>query len=73
MLTMFFCFTDREIKEDFGMLLIPRDDTFQLKQVLCVLVFGLHVCMCTMCVPDAHRCQRRVPDPLKLKLQSTGL
>jgi hypothetical protein len=32
-------------------------------------VFCLHVCLCTMYMPRAHRGQKRVSDPLELELQ----
>jgi hypothetical protein len=34
---------------------------------LCIGVFCLHVCMCTMCMPGACD-QKKVPDPLELEL-----
>lgn len=36
---------------------------------LCIWVFLLYVCMCTMCVPAAHRAQKRELNPLGLQLQ----
>lgn len=36
---------------------------------LYVLIFCLHVCFCNMCVPHAHRDQKKMPDPLKWILQ----
>lgn len=39
---------------------------FWINFVLCVWMFYLHVCMCTMGVPGAHRTQRRVSGPLEL-------
>lgn len=35
--------------------------------VLWVWVFCLHVCICTMCVPDAHGSQKRVLGSLELE------
>lgn len=32
-------------------------------------VLFLHVCVCTMCVSDAHRGHKRVSEPLELELQ----
>lgn len=37
--------------------------------ILCGWVFCLYVCMCTMCVPGAHRGQQRTSDPPGLELQ----
>lgn len=31
-------------------------------------MFCLHVCVCTMCMPDALRGQRRVSSPLGLEI-----
>ena len=36
--------------------------------ILCMHVFGLHVCMCTMCMPGAHGGQKRALDLLELQL-----
>ena len=37
--------------------------------ILGVWLFFLHVCLCTVCMPDAHGGQRRALDLLKLELQ----
>jgi hypothetical protein len=34
-----------------------------------VYVLFLHVCVCTMCVSDAHRGHKRVSEPLELEFQ----
>jgi hypothetical protein len=34
------------------------------------MVFCLHVCLCTMCVPCAHKGQKRASDPLELDFQT---
>lgn len=36
---------------------------------LCLLMLGLHVCMCAMCLLGAVEGQTGVSDPLELKLQ----
>lgn len=36
--------------------------------ILCVLMFRLHVCLCTMHMPGALGGQNRTADPLELKL-----
>lgn len=43
---------------------------FSKNCVLCVWVFCLHVCLCTMCVPGAYRGQKKVLDSLELELQT---
>ena len=37
-------------------------------KMICVLMFCLHVCLCTMYMPGALGGQNRVADPLELKL-----
>ena len=37
--------------------------------IVCVSVFCLHVCLCTMCVHGAQRVQKRASDALRLELQ----
>lgn len=32
--------------------------------------FPLHICLCTMYMPSAHRCHKRALNPLGLKLQT---
>lgn len=32
-------------------------------------MFDVHVCICTTCMPDAQRDQKRAPEPLQLGLQ----
>lgn len=36
--------------------------------ILCVFVFCLHVCICTIYMPGSHGVQKRVSDPLELEL-----
>lgn len=38
--------------------------------ILCVWVFCLYACLCTMCMLGAHRGQKRILDPLELELQT---
>ena len=38
--------------------------------ILCVWVFCLHVCLCTMCMPGAYEGQKRASDALELELQT---
>lgn len=38
--------------------------------ILCVWVFCLRVCLCTMCVPGAHESQKRALYPLVPELQT---
>lgn len=37
--------------------------------IVCVSVFYLHACLCTMCVHGAQRVQKRASDALRLELQ----
>lgn len=37
--------------------------------ILCVNVFCLHACLCTVCMIGAQECQKRVWDPQELELQ----
>lgn len=36
--------------------------------MLFIIVY-VHECLCTLCMPIAHRSQKRASDPLKLELQ----
>jgi hypothetical protein len=36
---------------------------------ICVWVFCLRECLCTRCMPDTHRGQKRVSNPLRLDLE----
>lgn len=37
--------------------------------ILCVNLFCLHACLCTVCMTGAQECQKRVWDPQELELQ----
>lgn len=40
------------------------------RERLCVWVFCLHVLVCTTCMPDVLRGQKRMSNPLKLELEN---
>jgi hypothetical protein len=44
----------------------PKQTNKQTKHIY--LMFCLHICMCTSCMPAAHRCQKRASDLLELEL-----
>ena len=41
--------------------------------ILCLWVFHLHACLCTMCMPDTSGLQKRVLGPLELELHMNEL
>jgi hypothetical protein len=38
--------------------------------IVCVWVFCLHACLCTMLMPSAHKGQRRMLNPLEQEVQT---
>ena len=40
--------------------------------LLCIWVFWLHVCLCTMFVPSTYECQQRALEPLELEFSEGG-
>lgn len=47
----------------------PDWESFSSLFLLWVWVFCLHVCLCTICMPDAHENQKTASDSLELVLQ----
>lgn len=43
---------------------------FHLKNFMGMDIFFLHICLCTICMPDAQRGQKRWLDPLELELKT---
>lgn len=46
----------------------PFSFFFTLNFILCAWALCLHVCLCTLCMPNVHRGQKRLLNPLELEL-----
>lgn len=46
-----------------------NESCYKSLKTLCVSMFSLHVCVCIITMPGAHGSQKKVLDPLELKVK----